>query len=391
MAMTYQPNFNDPRVITATKRAMGFVLGVLSETKAKPWSGRYINKYLGQQQNQLSRYFRDVLLITTNHRYNKDAKLCKQHIRNQLGVEFLRAKLTGSCDLNWNEFLEEHKKTTTILLYPSVLLLNDNPDKQRNYEIDKRLVKQLMKREFATELTNLQFSYKDKSNRLWHNLQNVRKEFKTEILAEAGLKYQYDISSCAPSLIMQYAQQIAQSNGSIDMDEWMPSINEYLHNKTSIREQIASELGIDIKTAKVIINALFCGARVGDNADYEISQLLRNNRQRIRLLQANEFVTKLRKEISKCWAVITTTMPRRYKQYPNGRTRLIAISSREKWSVYFELERSVLNAISDYLDQTDNKRFLEHDGWTSEHQVNEQELIDFVQKRTGYRIKLDRG
>jgi hypothetical protein len=306
-----------------------------------------------------------------------------------LGVEFLRAKLTGSCDLDWNEFLEEYKKTTTILLYPSVLLLGDNPDKQRNYEIDKRLVKQLMKREFATELTNLQFTYKDKSNRLWHNLQNVRKEFKTEILAEAGLKYQYDISSCAPSLIMQYAQQIAQANGHCDMDEWMPCINEYLHNKTEIREQIAQELDIDIKTAKVIVNALFCGARVGNNPDYEISQLLRNNTQKIRLLQANEFITNLRKEISTCWQVITKTMPRRYAPDKNNKSRLVAISSREKWSVYFELERSVLNAISDYLDQTDNRRFLEHDGWTSEFEVNEQELIDFVRERTGYSIKLD--
>jgi len=49
----------------------------------------------------------------------------------------------------------------------------------------------------------------------------------------------------------------------------------------------------------------------------------------------------------------------------------------------------VLSAITDYLTETNNKFFTEHDGWVCERAVDEVELIDFVRTKTNFNIELD--
>jgi hypothetical protein len=50
---------------------------------------------------------------------------------------------------------------------------------------------------------------------------------------------------------------------------------------------------------------------------------------------------------------------------------MIPISSRQKWGVYFDLERQVLNEVREFLRETNNRHFLEHDGWSCENEINE--------------------
>jgi hypothetical protein len=70
----YQPNFNDPRVLSRIKTALGFACAVMSETKSHPWSSRYIDKFFGSQRNDLSKYLRKTLLICTDefYRFNSE-------------------------------------------------------------------------------------------------------------------------------------------------------------------------------------------------------------------------------------------------------------------------------------------------------------------------------
>ena len=138
---TYQPNFNNPRVISRCKLALGFACGVMSETKSHPWSTRYIDKFFGNQRNDLSRYLRKTLLICTDEFYcfnQLDAKKnkCKEYRLNVEGVRFLKEAL----------------KTTNIQIYPSVVKVA---------QVDH-----------LDELTSGNFTYNDKSNRLWHPLRH---------------------------------------------------------------------------------------------------------------------------------------------------------------------------------------------------------------------------
>jgi hypothetical protein len=52
-----------------------------------------------------------------------------------------------------------------------------------------------------------------------------------------------------------------------------------------------------------------------------------------------------------------------YLVHINGKTRRKPMSSKQKWNIYFDLERTVLSCVREYLTDTNNKHFLEHDGW----------------------------
>lgn len=91
MLTNYSPNFNDPRIKLRARRALGFALGVLSETTPRQWSTRYLDTYFGQQQNQLSQWLRNQLVIVTDDKYywGSDRYQCKSYILNKAGANYL--------------------------------------------------------------------------------------------------------------------------------------------------------------------------------------------------------------------------------------------------------------------------------------------------------------
>jgi len=147
--MTYNPNLKDARVLKRIKRAYGFAKGVLSENPHR-WSTRYIDKYFGHQGNDLGKWLRQQLLTCTNEAFNKNTGLTKEYKLNKAGVDYLHSVLNNSIE-------------------PAVY--------------DQQIIKQWIESEFKAELESRKFNYEDKSNRLWHPIQSLRREHKTRILA----------------------------------------------------------------------------------------------------------------------------------------------------------------------------------------------------------------
>jgi len=349
--MAYQPNFSDSRVQQRTKRAIGFACGVLSSTKPHAWSTRYIDKWFGVQSNSLSKYLREQLLIVTNDSYQWGEKSkCKEYILNQSGVDYL----CSAIGMN---------KITT----------NNTP-----------IVLQVVSKEYKSEFDTGNFTYNDQSNRLWHPLQNFKRDYKKTVLEQNGYKFHYDVQCCAMTLIHQHAQQQAEP-----MDQYLFALNQYLADRQRIREQIAKETDVDPETVKRIINALLAGAKLSANTKTEIYQMLQGDVARIKFLQQHEYLTQLREDIKTCWDYIKPSMPRRSKQDKNKRERMIPISSRQKWGVYFDLERQVLNEVREFLRETNNKHFLEHDGWSCEREIDHTSLSARVLDRTGFRVDFE--
>jgi hypothetical protein len=345
--MTYQPNFNDPRVISRVKLALGFTCGVISETKSHPWSTRYIDKFFGNQRNDLSKYLRKTLLICTDEffRFNIPGEqgICKKYILNKEGVGFLRDQL----------------KISNTQIYPIVVEVAQIDHKQ--------------------ELDSGNFTYDDKSNRLWHPLQRYRKSYRTQVLADSGYLHDYDIECCAPTLIHQYAQHLG-------MDEYLFALRRYLTDRTSIRNELAVQLELDTDAVKEIINALFAGAVISNNKESDIYDILNGDRARIEFLKQDEYINELKRDIKTCWDVITPHLSRRR----NARTnRLLKITSKQKWNVYFELERVVLNSIRNYLDGKSIRYFLIHDGWTCEREIDRDDLRDYLKINIGYDLRFE--
>jgi hypothetical protein len=257
-------------------------------------------------------------------------------------------------------------------------------DEVRNNERkwDYKIVNQWVRREFENELAALQFNYDDKSDRLWHPIQSIRSEYKDAILAEQGLRYQYDIQCAAPTLIHQYAQQL-------DMDLWLTDLRNYINNKEQIRAELAESADLPVKTIKVLINALFCGAKLGNNPEFALSHLLNYDAARIEFIKTNAFILALRGDIKTCWQAIEPHTTQIYTKTQAGQERRVPMNSKRKWGVYFNLERQVLNAVRQYLTKTHNPHFLEHDGWSTVNAVDQQQLIQHVTQATGFVIKLD--
>jgi hypothetical protein len=378
----YQPNFNDPRVLNRVRHAYGFTRAVMSETKPSNWSQSAIDRYLGLHSNKLSRYLRGLLLICTDDRYSITAGVTKQYLVNPRGVRYLREQLQRTTSLTYSEWCKQcsskednsHPNTSPCSLHLQQEPLN---------HFDQLVVDEWCKREFGQELNQLTFTYEDKSGRLWHPIQNVRRAQKTKLLSNAGLKHQYDISSCAPTLILQHAQALG-------MDEYLFAINRYIKDKDTCRQQLAELADIPVKTAKVLVNALFCGARLGNSTQFALSALLNHDAARIMVLQEDEFVNELKSDIKKCWTAIEKTMPQTYALCEStGKQRKKPINSKQKWNKYFELERRVLDTVVAYLNATENKHFCEHDGWTCERAVDVDELGEYVRERTGFNISLN--
>jgi hypothetical protein len=278
--------------------------------------------------------------------------------------------------------------------YPSVLQVGKS-SKQVDTSISVlQVTKNLINEEFGTELQTKNFVYTDKSSRLWHDLQRVRKEYKQEIFTENGLNFQYDIECCAPTLIHQYSQTIPEL---IKDDKWIQgpmdlylfALRTYLKDRKGIRYQLANEAEITYDQAKEIINALLMGAQLGHNKDSDIYKMLNGDKARIDFLKQYEYLQQLRDDIKTCWDYIKPMLPVTYITDKNNKQRKLPISNKQKAGVYFDLERKVLNSIRDYLDNTNNKYFLEHDGFVCEREINKEDMSNWVYINTGYEIQLD--
>lgn len=358
----YTPNFSDPRVRSRCLRAIGFVTGVMSETKERSWSTRYIDLYLGNQRNDLSKWLRSQLLTVTDDFYKFNSgdqkSICKKYLLNARGSRNLRDKLE----------IDTHSD------YPIVV--------------------EVIRQDHSEELSTGDFTYQDKSNRLWHPLQRYRKEHKRQVLEHHDFKYHYDIECCAPTLIHQFSQQIPEvvvNNKWLQgpMDQYLEHIDYYLRNRQTVRQELAQGLQLPTAAAKEIINALFCGATISNNRHSDIYHIVMGDSARIVYLQQHEFIQNLIREIRVCWSCIRPIMQKRTKRMPSGREKLCRITCRQRWQVYFQQERRVLDVIRVYLEQNDVKYFLEHDGWSSSKAIDLAALQQFVFDRTGYRLNFD--
>lgn len=360
MSKSYSPNFHDPRVVARSRRALAFACGVMRDNQSRSWSSRFIDKYFGMSSRPLSRYLRDQLLICTNdhYRFHSDKNYCKEYRLNTLGADRLRQTLN----------------ITNHQLYHSVT--------------------EVAQQHHQAELTTGNFAYDDKSHRLWHPLQRYRKSHRTQILADHGYLHDYDIQCCAPTLIHQHAQRIPEiivagqwRQG--PMDVYLFALGRYLQDRAGVRTELAQQLELPVAAVKEIINALFAGAVISRHPDSDIWAILMGDLARIEYLKQNEFVQELRQDIRTCWEYIRPVMQRRVRKTARGTWRLLPLTARQKWNVYFELERVVMNSVRSYLDDRSIRYFLTHDGWTCDTPLEQHDVIAHIKNVTGFNIQLD--
>ncbi|MEB0057288.1 hypothetical protein [Variovorax sp. LG9.2] len=369
-APAYTPNIKDKRVLKRLQTAYGYARAVFDEVTPTPKSQLSIAKRFGQAQDALGQFLRAQLLVCVDHHYSHAAGVSKKYTINIEGAALIK------------EVLYSNKQVTFT---PVEVTQIDNSPEPRRY-FDEFVVIKMLEQEHKEELESKDFKYEDKASRLWNALQSVKSCYKRPLLEKYGFNYHYDIRCCAPTLIHQHAQQVGQ------MDEYLFGIQGFLKDRTAFRDMLTADAELEefgAKTSKILVNALFCGARLGNSKEFALSRLLNHDKARIEFLKQHDELTQLRADIKTCWKAITPLLPRRYINDKNGTCRRLPVSSKQKWCVYFELERRVLDAARMFMKKTDNKCFLEHDGWSTEKQIDVPAMQAFIEKQTGFKIEVD--
>jgi len=347
----YEPNFNDPRVIKRCKRALGFAFGILGTKEEKQCHARSMDKYFGQGQTQISQYLKAQLLtpVDPHYQFGGEKSLCKTYKLNRTGALKLYSDIS-------------HNLTLT---------------KQREYQ----LVIDTWEKEHLTELQSGNFEYKDKSNRSWHPLQNIKSEPRKQLFNKHGYSHIYDIKACAPTVIAHLANSYAVKQ-TITVKRMNNTFNNFLNNTAQFRQHIAETAGIEYSVAKKLINALFAGANLGCNTNYDTYKLLAYNYNSMRALQADSQLTELRTAIAKAWKLIQVgediELPKRKR-----------MTSRKKWAVYFQYEKLIMDVIADYLDREYVRYFKEHDGWSCNVELDVDIVKEVVRYKTGINLEIE--
>lgn len=381
-AIMYIPNLNDKRVKQKFKDAFAFTKACLNGRTPRRWAKVALDKHYGQSQLPLSRLLRRTMLICTSDAYRFGANgFAKEYIQNSAGASLVRAVLKGSIT-SGAEFVElvqqlpqtfiEAVRDNEAEFIDDVVDANDT---QEDLIYDEEVVYQWAQREYKNEILAGDFKYNTKSHRQWNSIQNIKTSIRSKLFAECGYANDYDMRACAPTLIMQHAQQ----NGH---EEYCFGISDYINNKDEYRAYVSDLLNLNKKKTKIFINSLFCGARIGANKHFILYGFIFDyDKSKVEIAKNDPKLKALREDISTCWQHIAGSMMR---VVSNGKRK--PISSKQKWNRYFELEAKVMACVSEYAKMTNNSIFLEHDGFRSKNPVNLNELHQFIFDKTNFNV-----
>jgi len=328
----YKPNWSDPRIVRRVNHSLDYALANLSTTKPRQWSTRRIDYWFGQQQNRLSQLIRSELLVCVDSFYNPERGIAKKYLLNWQGVE----KLARCIDRPIST-----PTATRISAADTV---------------------------YGSDILSAAFVYQQKNNRLYTPLQYLTNDIRKPLFANYGYIHEYDIKTAAPQILTQYSR----TKG---LTRTINTVDDYLQDPNSSRQQLAEVIGTDYATAKKLITARFAGARLGyDNA---LSRLLNQNRLQYERLKNNTWFELLTIDIKHMWDAIKQDL------------YMSRLSARDKWNIYFQEELRVMRSTHRYLSDRGITYFHEHDGWRSRESVDVRELKLHIHKQTGYWLDFD--
>lgn len=338
----YTPNLQDKRVQKRVSSVLAWCdsnlfehqptnIRAVTSTKKGPPSAKKlsITDVFGQQQNPLSKWLRYNLLIQSGIYH--PGKLVYGYRLREGAVARIRS-----------------------MMGETAIALSDLQKYEKKYQY---------------ELDTLEFNYREKSERLWHGLQNIRRSEKEEFWSKY-LPYDYDISACAPNLLAQTARI-----GGLPAEK-LAGVQRYLDEKGAFREHFSELSGLTLQQSKAVINSLFNGARLTPYYACSTFELLGYNRDALDRIKADQQVQEMLASIKEIWKMLKPIV-----QDVNG----------SKWNIYFRLEREVIDVVHEYLRSTSNAFFSEHDGWRCAKPVDTAALSALVLERTGYDLKFDKN
>ena len=338
--MTYSPNFNDPRIVRAAKKALTFV-ELYTKSTAVDWiSSKELYKNFGNTTRPLGSWLKAQMLVTRDNYFNPLTGACKKYSKRSEGVELVKQLI------NEPDFTPE------------------------------------IKPEIMEQIQSGVFDYTEKSNRLFTAAQFIPRRIRDKKLNNEGYKYHYDIEAAAPRMLLQRAQQI-------NRDLKLPHLEHYIANRSQVRDDIAKNCGITSDQAKQVINAVLQGSYISKYRHSKLFMALNQDYAAVTRLQNDTITQNLVKDIKVLWRTLKCEFPVKYLTDKNGKRRSVRIDSKQKSGYYRELEEQVGKIIRKILNKESLRYLWIHDGWRCDKVIDPALIETEVRRKTGLVIKLE--
>ena len=362
--MNYEPDWTNSRTKKPLLKRLVTVLEwckfTLDDQSYTPVHTSRLKEIFGSQSNPFSSWLMEKLLIGS--------------------ISYAPGKYSKGYQLNRNGYNE------LKALIPD--------DSKHNQDYFQGIEKNPLVQKYKAELETLEFKYRESSDRLWHPLQNIKREMKPEFWAPY-LPYDYDVEACAPTLILQLARNAGMSLSIA------PAIDEYLEDKSKLRNRVMELSGLSYSDSKRLINSLFNGAKLIPHFECSAFRLLGSDAAKLHRVKDDKEVTRLRNSVLRCWEFIRLSKkmaklpkmseilnPESKKMDLSRATREELKTGADKWEIYFMFEREVLNVVIDELTKQGIKFFTEHDGFRTNVPIDVDELTAKIKSQTGFELKL---
>lgn len=326
--MTYTPNWQHAKIRARCIKVITFCDDFLSKNKTFWLSRKQIYTHFGNTSRQPGSYLKHLLLQEADSYYNMVTGQCKRYSLNKQNLEELKRRINYCEDTTVNTVIEQ-------------------------------------------ELATADFEYTHASNRQFHPLQFKPKHKKRRILGKYGYRYEFDIQAAAHTLILQHARHLGHNKPT-------PTLDAYIQDRTTYRQQLAQDLGISPNTVKTILTGILQGAVISRWHTNSIYLALDYNTVLLEQLRDHKFIKNYQQETREIWRTI---------KIQRGITQ--RMTGTIKSGVYRELENQVGKTVQRYLKRTHNAYFFEHDGWSCREMIDPIQLRDQVRQQTGFVIELD--
>ena len=329
--MTYSPNWASKPFRRRATLALEFCRQWLPGSKRRKISKTVIDAHFGNTGRQgPGKWLKEYLLFCEDSYYNMQTGECKLWSVRQDNLGSLR------------DYLREPDKPTQLSAVEEISIATG------------------------------EFIYKEKSGRGYHRLQNLPRRKRQRLFGPAGYQYEYDIESCALTLLVQRARQVG-------MTQATPLLDTILEDRQRVRQQLADELNLTTAQIKSILAKILNGARISTWHTSKIFEEVNWNPLMIRQLQANPTVKQYQQEVRQMWAAIRPTLNLK----PGERI------DRHKSRVYVELEQQVTEVIARQLKRERTRAFWIHDGFLTDKAIDISYYESLVRTHTGFKICLD--
>jgi hypothetical protein len=346
------PNWVDRRVRDRVRSACEWAELYLHPTRTTDIHHTKLRRIFGNPASAIGRYLHDVLLISVPNSHQVGVKSTSYFV-NKPNLTFLQSLLVSSLSLQvYGVQNPSGVKNVDTGAHSSAHSYNgvQNP---------------------VSGVIHSGFEYTDKSNRLWHEYQRIRRGEKDRFWVQRGLPFNYDIVSAAPTILVQLAERAGLKTRNL------MAVMTYLAAPKKFRSYMSRLSGLDYDDAKQLLTSMFNGARLQSNSFCSAFHLLDRDKVRMKVLQEDPNVRLLVQNISSVWSALRAS------------TNLPLKTGSQKWSLYFEYERAILEIAVKYFDELGIEYFLEHDGYRTSQKIDATELQRRVLNELGLKITLE--